>query len=136
MYLSFSWHSGRNFVVQNSSVERIVEAGDLYRIPRSKPFVLGVTEYGGMLIAVFELRQLFPPEFTGNLSSMPHLILFRGEESLNAFPAEALETIQSDFELRHAEKAAPFLTGLELLHAGISYLELDLGAIEQHWNIP
>ena len=135
MLLSFRLETSRNFVIDETWVEQVVAAEEVFALPGRKREALGLVQYHGVLVPVFEFRLLFPDLFT-ELAPLPHLILFRGAESLNAMPAEALETISGACEARESLYQNPFLKPLELLHEGIWYRELSLEAIEPHLNIP
>jgi hypothetical protein len=135
MYLSFQLGPSRYFLMEDERVEKVVETRDIFAVPGRREEILGVIEFNGILVPVFELRLLLPELFSG-LDPLPHLILIRGTESLNAFPAEALETIAADCPAQESLYQHPFLKPLELQVQGRWHRELFLEAIEPHLNIP
>lgn len=135
MYLSFHLGPSRNFVIEDSRVQRVVGADEVFALPGLKKESLGVVEFDGILVPVFEFRLLFPELFE-ELTPLPHLILLRSPESLNAFPAEALETVPEGCPARESLFQHPFLKPLELQVEERWCRELFLEAIEPHLNIP
>lgn len=135
MYLSFQLGPSRHFLIEDCLVERVAESTDIFPVPCRRKEVLGVMEFNGILVPVYEFRLLFPELFT-ELVPLPHLILLRSPESLNAFPAEALETVPFGCPGRECLFQHPFLKPFELEAQGKWHRELFLEAIEPHLNIP
>lgn len=135
MYLSFQLGPSRDFLIRDERVEKVVETGDIFAVPGRREEALGVIEFRGILVPVFDFRLLFPELFS-DLDPLPHLIVLRSPESLNAFPADALETIEMELPARESLYQHPFLKPLELQVQGRWHRELFLEAIEPHLNIP
>ena len=135
MYLSFYLGGNDLFAIEQRKVERVLADTGIYRLPRQKDDACGVIEYRRVLVPVFDFRRILPETFA-NLGKLPHLILFYGNESLNAFLAEAIETISRPEVVPAPEPAFRFILHHRLLYLGENYLQLDLKAIEEVLNIP
>lgn len=135
MYLSFRFDSDTPWAVDLRKVHRIEINQDILTLPRQKTLVLGVLRFEDLLVPVFDVRQLLGG-FLGNPTDLPHLVMFYGKESLNAFPARVDESIQEDCVMVENALDVPFLDPCDLIYNDIRYHQLDFRAIEEHLNIP
>lgn len=131
MYLTFRVANQR-FAIEGKRVERVIDAEHILPMPRQIPDTIGVLEYKGLLIPVFDLERLLEID----RSVYPHLILFYGKESLNAFPAEAMEGITEECVMTDSRRQHRFLDPLVVIHNDQHYHQLNLSAIEEYLNIP
>jgi CheW-like protein len=131
MYLTLRVANQR-FAIEGKRVERVIDAEHILPIPRQAPETIGVVAYKGLLIPVFDLERLFDRE----RSVHPHLIIFYGKESLNAFPAEAMEGITEECLMTDGGVQHRFLDPLDVIYNDQLYHQLNFSAIEQHLNIP
>jgi hypothetical protein len=135
MYLSFQLDTQKRWVVDLRKIHRVVNNEGIFAAPRQKPVVLGLFRLQSLLIPVFDLRLLMSG-FAGEAISMPHLVIFYGRETLNAFPASVDESIQEECVMVENSLKVPFLDAYDLIYNDLRYHQLDFGAIEEHLNIP
>jgi hypothetical protein len=131
MYLTFRVGS-LTLAIEGKRVERVIDAERILPIPRQRNETIGMIEYKGLLIPVFDFEALLDM----NRSVAPHLVLFYGKESLNAFPAEAMEGITEECVMTDSKEQHKFLEPLDVIHNDQVYRQLNLSAIEEYLNIP
>lgn len=135
MYLSFRFESGDRWAVDLRKVHRIEANQGVFVLPRQKPAVAGLFRFQDFLVPVFDIRRLLG-DFLKETADLPHLVLFYGQESLNAFPARVEESIQEDLLMVENSLKVPFLDPYDLIYNDLQYHQLDFRAIEEHLNIP
>ncbi|HSP07021.1 MAG TPA: chemotaxis protein CheW [Acidobacteriota bacterium] len=135
MYLSFRFDADTPWAMDLRKVHRIEPNQGIFGLPKQKASVLGLLHFGDLLVPVFDFRQLLG-SFLGAATGLPHLVLFYGKESLNAFPARVDESIQEDCVMVENALNAPFLDPCDLIYNDIRYHQLNFRAIEEHLNIP
>ena len=131
MYLTFRV-GNLTFAKEGKRVERVIDAERILPMPRQSIDTIGVVQYKGLLIPVFDFEGLLEM----SRSVAPHLVLFYGKESLNAFPAEAMEGITEECLMIDGKKQHRFLDPLDVIHNDRIYHQLNLSAIEEYLNIP
>jgi len=136
MYLMFTFDGAREFMMDGAKVFEVLPAGEIFQAPRQRKEVLGIIRHRDMLIPVYDFRLLLPELFPASSFSPPHLILFYGAESMNAFLAEAMESVTADCLMADVPLVSPFLEPQEVLHEDRSYARLNFTAIEAFLNIP
>lgn len=135
MYLSFQLDASKQLGIDLRKVHRVEPYQDVFRLPRQKPGVVGLFRSGDILVPVFDFRQILEG-FVDKLYSLPHLVLFYGRETLNAFPAFVLDTIHDDCVMAENGLNVPFLDAYDLIYNDLRYHQLDFKTIEEHLNIP
>jgi hypothetical protein len=138
MYLSFRFDKDDRWAVDLRKVHRIEENQGVFALPRQRPAVLGLFRFKNLLVPVFDLRRLLGGflESPSGPVGLPHLVLFYGQESLNAFPARMEESIQEACVMIENSLKVPFLDPYDLIYNDLRYHQLDFRAIEEHLNIP
>jgi hypothetical protein len=136
MYLIFTIDGRRKFAMDGRKVLEVLPAADIYRLPRQRKEVVGVIRHRDMLIPVYDFRILMPDLCRPGSPEPSHLILFYGSESMNAFLAEATESVTGECLSADAPPECPFLADQELLHEGRRYGLLNFPGIEAFLNIP
>lgn len=140
MYLIFKLDNGqRQFIMDSRKVMGVIAAERIFPMPRQRREVVGVVRREDVLIPVYDFRlllgEMFAPE--ERKQPLPHLILFYGKESLNAFVAEAVENLTTDCLMSDAPvTSSPFIDPQQVLHNEAAYSQLNFTAIEALLNIP
>lgn len=135
MYLVFRLDPYRWFAVDGIKIEKILPNEDVFALPRIKPEAVGVVRYKSILVPVYDFRVLLPDLFPV-FPPLNHLVVFYGNETLNAFVADAAEMITEDCVMTDASLKRNFLEPLDLIYNESTYSQLDFASIEEHLNIP
>jgi hypothetical protein len=135
MYLSFRLDAARHWGIDLRKVLRVEPFEGIFVLPRQKKGVLGLYRFQQLLVPVFDFRLLLG-DFVIDDLPLPHLVIFRGKESLNAFPASVEESIQEDCLMVDNLLGVQFVDPLDLIYNDFRYHQLDFSAIEEHLNIP
>ncbi len=141
MYLIFRLdETERHFIMDGRKVMGVAAAERIFRMPRQRKEVVGLTRQRDVLVPVYDFRlllpEMFPPAGGRGYPLLPHLILFYGKESLNAFLAEALESLTADCLMCDSPVPSPLLDPQRVLYNDVSYTQLNFPAIEALLNIP
>ena len=135
MYLSFQLDGVKTLAIDLRKVHRVEPYQGVFQLPRQKQGVQGLFPFGDILVPVFDFRVLLDG-FVDQRLLLPHLVLFYGRETLNAFPALVQETIQDDCVMAENGLNVPFLDAYDLIYNDNRYHQLDFKTIEEHLNIP
>lgn len=109
---------------------------DVFALPRQKKAVFGLYRFQDFLVPVFNFRALLGDFLDDDDLLLPHLIIFHGRETLNAFPALVEESIQEDCVMLENSLNVSYLEAYDLIYNDLRYHQLNFRAIEEHLNIP
>lgn len=136
MYLSFQLDRTRRWAMDLGKVRHVEAYRDVFALPRQKPAVLGLYRFQDFLVPVFNFRSLLGDLVDDDGLPLPHLVIFYGRETLNAFPALVEESIQEDCVLLENSMNVSYLDAYDLIYNDLRYHQLNFRAIEEHLNIP
>jgi chemotaxis signal transduction protein len=135
MYLIFKFDDERHFIMDGRKVMGVIAAERILPMPRQRKEVVGLVRQNDLLIPVYDFRLLLGDDSLGR-APLPHLILFYGKESLNAFLAEAVESFTTDCLMVESPAISAFIDPQQVLYNDVAYTQLNFPAIEALLNIP
>ena len=102
--------AGEHYGIETSHIREVCQIKDLTPLPCTPPFVAGVMNLRGQILAIFDLRQFFELPARG-LTELNRVIVLRDGDATLGLLADAIEGVRL-LETSTLQAGLPTLTGI------------------------